>query len=61
MTSCGLNGGPLRGEGEYPAYLACNLFCNEESVYTNSAGAWMNNQYPKITQDGKDGERMKAI
>jgi hypothetical protein len=56
MTSCGLNGGPLRGEGEYPAYLACNLFCNEESVYTNSAGAWMNNQYPKITQDGKDGD-----
>ena len=24
-TSCGLNGGPLRGEGEYPAYVACNL------------------------------------
>ena len=23
MTSCGLNGGPLRGEGEYPAYIAC--------------------------------------
>jgi arabinoxylan arabinofuranohydrolase len=56
MTSCGLNGGPLEGLGEYPAYLACNLFCNEESVYTNSAGAWMNNQYPKITQDGKDGD-----
>ncbi len=25
MTSCGLNGGPLRGEGTYPAYIACNL------------------------------------
>lgn len=26
ITSCGLNGGPLKGEGEYLAYLACNLF-----------------------------------
>ena len=25
MTSCGLNGGPLEGKGEYPAYIACNL------------------------------------
>ena len=24
-TSCGLNGGPLEGEGTYPAYIACNL------------------------------------
>ncbi|MEH7495347.1 family 43 glycosylhydrolase [Neobacillus niacini] len=25
MTSCGLNGGPLKAEGEYPAVIACNL------------------------------------
>lgn len=25
MTSCGLNGGPLAGEGYYPAYIACEL------------------------------------
>jgi hypothetical protein len=25
MTSCGLNGGPLPAEGEYPAAIACNL------------------------------------
>ena len=25
MTSCGLNGGPLRSEGEYPAVICCNL------------------------------------
>ena len=25
MTSCGLNGGPLQGIGEYPAVIACNL------------------------------------
>ncbi len=25
MTSCGLNEGPLKGEGTYPAVIACNL------------------------------------
>ena len=57
MTSCGLNGGPLDGFGEYPAYLACNLFCKDESAYTDSTGAWMDHQFPKITQDGKDGDQ----
>lgn len=56
MTSCGLNGGPLVGYGEYPAYLACNLFCKEESLYTDWSASWMNNQFPKITQDGRDGD-----
>jgi len=55
MTSCGPNGGPLIGRGEYPAYLACNLFCKDEAFYT-SQSAWMDNRYPKITQDGKDGD-----
>lgn len=57
MTSCGSIETPLIGRGEYPAYLACNLFCDEESIYTDFTGAWMNNQFPKITQDGKDGDR----
>ncbi len=56
MTSCGCNGGPLEGRGEYPAYLACNLFCSEESLYTDWTASWMNNQFPKITQDGRDGD-----
>lgn len=56
MTSCGLNSGPLAGRGEYPAYLACNLFCSEESLYTDWTASWMNNQFPKITQDGRDGD-----
>ena len=56
MTSCGPNGGPLAGRGEYPAYLACNLFCSEESLYTDWTASWMNNQFPKITQDGRDGD-----
>ncbi|GMK44205.1 hypothetical protein PghCCS26_13320 [Paenibacillus glycanilyticus] len=56
MTSCGANGGPLIGRGEYPAYLACNLFCQDEAVYTGTHGAWMDGRFPKITQDGKDGD-----
>ena len=44
------------GHGEYPAYLACNLFCKDESLYTDCTGAWMDHQFPKITQDGKDGD-----
>lgn len=56
LTSCGPNRDPLRGLGEYHAYIACNLFCDEESIYTDFTGAWMNNQFPKITQDGKDGD-----
>lgn len=54
MTSCGANDGPLIGRGEYPAYLACNLFCQDEAVYTGDL--WMDTQFPKITQDGKDGD-----
>ncbi|MDD6811288.1 MAG: family 43 glycosylhydrolase [Lachnospiraceae bacterium] len=50
MTSCGLNDGPLIGEGEHPAYIACNLFTREPSIYVGGE------KYPKIVQDGKDGD-----
>lgn len=56
MTSCGLNGGPLEGKGTYPAYLACNLFCPTEEPYSARPGEWMDARFPKITQDGKDGD-----
>jgi hypothetical protein len=56
MTSCGSNGGALEGRGEYPAYIACNLFCKDEEMYTGAPGAWMDSRFPKITQDGKDGD-----
>ncbi len=50
VTSCGLNGGPLVGEGEYPAYIACNFFTRdpERSV--------MDQNGPYVMQDGKDGD-----
>ncbi len=44
-TSCGLNGGPLRAEGTYPAYIACNL--RRGSVLSGC---------PYITQDKPDGD-----
>lgn len=56
MTSCGSNGGPLVGRGEYHAYLACNLFIDEESLMKNFTGTWIIDPFPKITQDGKDGD-----
>ncbi len=56
MTSCGANNGPLIGRGEYPAYLACNLLARDEAAYTGGPGAWMDSRFPKITQDGRDGD-----
>jgi len=56
MTSCGPNGGPLAGRGEYPAHIACNLFCKDDELYVRTLGAWMDGRFPKITQDGKDGD-----
>lgn len=50
ITSCGLNGGPLRGEGEYPAYIACHLFTDKPSIYVGGE------TFPKVMQDGRDGD-----
>jgi len=46
MTSMGANGKPLVGCGEYPAYIACNLFLADDG----------HEKKPKITQDGRDGD-----
>lgn len=58
MTSCGLNGGPLEGKGEYPAYICCNLMSQEgcfEYPY-QSVRLTRKKAHPFITQDQKDGE-----
>ncbi|WP_081674289.1 carboxylesterase family protein [Butyrivibrio sp. VCD2006] len=49
ITSCGLNGGPLCDVGEYPAYIACNLFTENHDIYVGHEG-------PRIVQDGGDGD-----
>lgn len=52
ITSCGLNGGPLHGEGEYPAYIACNLFTGADHAMSDDPA------FPKIAQDGRDGDEI---
>ena len=49
-TSCGLNGGPLRGKGSYPASIACCLRGRGVLGIRNPMGG------PFVTQDGPDYE-----
>ena len=44
MTSMGASKNPLSGRGEYPTYIACNLFRKGDG------------KMPKLTQDGRDGD-----
>ena len=55
MTSC-CSLAPLRGEGEYPTYIACNLFTEVETTYVPWSG-WMDDRFPKITQTCGDGDK----
>ena len=55
ITSCGLNG-PLKGEGEYPAYIACHLYCKTTRVYTGDQARDIGPEFPRITQEGRDGD-----
>lgn len=61
MTSCGLNGGPLRGRGEYEARIACHLMSAEGA---GRYGVYFGNvrfrKHPYFTQDGKDREDRPA-
>lgn len=54
MTSC-CGCEPFEGKGEYPAYLACNLF-KEEKPLNPHLPIWMQATMPRITQDGRDGD-----
>lgn len=47
-TNCGLE--PLRGEGMYPSYLACNLF-NAKEAETIPWCGWLSDEHPKITEE----------
>ena len=56
ITSC--CGVPLPGVGEYPAYLACHLTAVDEAAYINGVSGWMDSRFPKIMQDGRDGDEV---
>ena len=57
MTSCGLNGKPLKGIGTYPARIACNLWSKDGTGRydcKNPKKAFAD--HPYFTQDKKDGD-----
>ncbi|WP_407269958.1 family 43 glycosylhydrolase [Radiobacillus sp. PE A8.2] len=57
MTSCGLNGGPLHGIGEYEARIACHLMSAEGAGrYGTYFGNVTFKNHPYFTQTGKDRE-----
>jgi arabinoxylan arabinofuranohydrolase len=61
MTSCGPDPDLLKGEGEYPGYLACNIFCNTtKSVGMEFPGRRWDTRFPYITQDGCDGDEISG-
>jgi len=55
ITSCGLNGGPLVGSGEYEARIACNLMSRNGAV-RYEFGVELGSEHPYFTQTGKDRE-----
>lgn len=52
MTSCGLNDGPLAGEGKYPAYICCRLTGKDGAVFSSQGD--MEFRFPYLTQDIPD-------
>lgn len=58
MTSCGLNGGPLKAEGSYSAGIACNLYGKVTPTYSHPIA--MMGRHPYITQDGPDYDPEKG-
>ena len=58
MTSCGLNGGPLRAEGDYSAAIACNLTNGHMPHITNRVGGF---DIPYITHEGEGHGALRFI
>lgn len=55
VTSCGLNGGPLKGVGEYEARIACNLIAPKGNRFYGVVKGFKGEE-PYFTQTGKDRE-----
>ena len=56
VTSCGLNGGPMEGKGEYEARIACNLWAKGHTTARIDKGKKATEGHPYFTQSGKDRE-----
>lgn len=55
LTSCGLNGGPLMGVGEYEARIACHLYSKKGPTWS-AHRLIQNKKHPAFMQDGLDRE-----
>lgn len=53
ITSCGLNNWPLKDTEEYPSYIACNIFKDDDSSNPYVGG----HHVPFIKQEGRDGDK----
>jgi len=56
ITSCGLNGAPLEGRGEYEARIASNLLSRNGAV-PYEIGRPVEPEHPYFTQEDTDGEK----
>ena len=58
LTSCGLNDGPLKSKGYYPAYIACNLFYmpKGEIEDRHNFPLMPDSKKVRIIKDGADGD-----
>ena len=59
VTSCGLNKGPLKGVGTYPAAIACQI--NRGGKQVLSMPDVMKEDYPYLTQDVPDFEPTDSL
>lgn len=56
LTSCGLNGGPLEGKGEYSAHIVCNLMGKDGAYMYDRIYNRRWREHPYLTQTGEDRE-----
>jgi len=56
MTSLGANGKPLAGRGEYPAYIACNLWNDTLTASNPFNDTLKSGMLHRVTQYGGDGD-----
>lgn len=62
VTSCGLNGGPLKGVGEYPARIACNLWSANGAGRIDGSGVKKRlRNHPYFTQTDKTKAAVQYI
>ncbi|MDM8085329.1 family 43 glycosylhydrolase [Cellulomonas cellasea] len=61
VTSCGLNGGPLRGRGRYPASIACHLIGRDGAArYDMPFARWRLRAHPYLTQEHPDSSTTES-